>query len=146
MSLFEWLGESFSPGNVGAIGVSARKRKKRRRIDVLACLVLSCFFIGLWFYAIWGVFEVQSLKGLALVAVATFAYLVIAYFVHPQPDTENVGWFGGLRDNPFRVSDDINRCLVLLSIVLLPGRFIAESVVDSIRLLLHARDRRPRAR
>ncbi len=146
MSLFEWLGESFNPGSVGAFHVRARERRKRRRIDVLGCLVLSCFLIGIWICAIWGVFEVQSLKGLTIAAGGTLAYLIIAYFVHPQPDAENMGWFGGLWDHPFRISDDINRSLVVLLIVLWPGRFIAESIVDSTRLLLHARDRRPRKR
>jgi len=115
-------------------------------VGVLASCLFSCVLLGCWSYAIWRVFGVHSLTGLGIAAVATLIYLAIAYHVHPQPDMENIGWLGGLLDHPFRYSDDINRFLVFLVILLWPGRFIAESFVDSFRLLLHARDRNSRGR
>ena len=52
---------------------------------------------------------------------------------------DNIGWLGGLMDHPFRYSDDINRGLLGLKLILMPGRLIAESVVDMAILLLNAR-------
>jgi hypothetical protein len=47
---------------------------------------------------------------------------------------ENLGLLGGAFDHPFRYWDDLNRQLLLLLILLWPGRFIAESIVDTFVL------------
>ena len=62
------------------------------------------------------------------------AYCLLGFFLRPEPDTSNMGWLGGLIDNPFRYSDDINRFLLFLKIFLVPGCFFAESVADGIQL------------
>lgn len=46
--------------------------------------------------------------------------------------------FAGIA-KPFRYSDDLNRFLLTVMIVLLPGRFIAEAMVDMVRLAAQAR-------
>ena len=53
-------------------------------------------------------------------------------------DMNNLGWAGGLFNKPFRISEDVNRFLLFLKIVLLPGRFVAESCVDVIVLIRNA--------
>ena len=60
--------------------------------------------------------------------------LFVAYFVNPKPDPSNVGWAGGLIDHPFRWSDDQNRMLLALNVVLLPGRLAVAGVRDVVRL------------
>jgi hypothetical protein len=60
-------------------------------------------------------------------------YLIIAYYVHPRPDWDNLGWAGGIFDNPFRYSDDANRGLVFLLVVLSPGRFVSTAIVELFR-------------
>ena len=62
--------------------------------------------------------------------LGTFVYLMIAFFLRPRPNLDNVGWLGGLVDHPFRFSDDLNRGLGCLFVVLLPGRYVAESIVQ----------------
>ena len=141
MSLLEWLGETFDPGDIGSVEMGNRWRRSRPRIIVLTCLFLSCVLLGLCLYAIWGLFGLQSPEEFGIAAAVMLAYLAIAYWVHPQPDTENLGWFGMFFDHPFRYSDDLNRLLLFLLIVLSPGRFVAESIVDSVQLVRHARDR-----
>lgn len=42
-------------------------------------------------------------------------------------------WLGGLIDHPFRYSDDINRLLIFLSLLLLPGRMVAMGLIDFAR-------------
>jgi len=49
-----------------------------------------------------------------------------------------VGWLGGLVDHPFRYSDDVNRILLFLLVILLPGRFLSETFVDLLRLIRHS--------
>lgn len=52
-----------------------------------------------------------------------------------KPDYSNIGWFGGLIDNPFKISDDVNRMIVLFMVILIPGRLISTTVVSWIHLL-----------
>ena len=145
MSLFEWLGESHNPGNVGSVDVGGRDRSRRSRISVLACFLISVAVLGLWGYSLWNGFGLRSLSGIGIASGATLIYLAFAYSVHPQPDMKNVGWLGGLVDHPFRYSDDINRFLIFLVVILWPGRFLTESLVDSLRLFRHAREHGPRS-
>jgi len=138
MSLFEWLGEGYNPGPVGTVDVGGRRRGNRPRIGVLICFSLSALVLGAWTYVVLSVWEIQSLDALAGILLGTIIYLFLGYTVHPKPDTSNIGWAGGLFDHPFRYSDDINRFLIFLIVVLYPGRFISESLVDMIALVRHA--------
>ena len=138
MSMFEWLGESYNPGSVGRVDVGGRTRGNRSRIDVLVCFGLTVLFLGFLIYFVLGISEVRSAAGLVGSVLVTVIYLFLGYTVHPTPDTSNVGWLGGLCDHPFRYSDDINRFLIFFTILLWPGRFFSESLVDTGRLVAHA--------
>ena len=139
MSLFEWLWEGANPGPIGGVEVGGQDRSDRSRAMVIVSFLFAAGGLAGWAYLVLAVFEVRSVAGLAGIGSATLAYLVLGYFVHPRADMSNVGWAGGLMDNPFRYSDDLNRLLLTVMIVLLPGRFIAEAMVDMGRLIVHAR-------
>ena len=138
MSLFEWLGESMNPGPIGSVDTGPTDRRDRSRAMVIVCFLLASAALAGWVYLILAVFEVRSPEGQIGCGVATLLYLMLGYFVHPKPDPSNLGWLGGLMDHPFRYSDDINRFLLSLMIVLLPGRFVSEAVVDMVGLMRHA--------
>jgi hypothetical protein len=57
-------------------------------------------------------------------------YIGIAFFLRPEPNTDNLGWGGGMANDPFQYSDNINRFLWNLHCVLGPGRFTAETLLD----------------
>ena len=139
VSLFEWLGESANPGPVGSVDVGGQDRSKRSRAVVIVCFLFAVAALAGWVYLVLAVFEVRSVGGLVGIGVATLLYLVLGYFVHPKADTSNLGWLGGTMDHPFRYSDDLNRALLGIMIVLLPGRFVSEGVVDMVRLIVKAR-------
>jgi hypothetical protein len=63
-------------------------------------------------------------------------YLALSYYIYPDPDLSDLGWFGGLMNNPFRYSDNINRQLLFLYVVLLPGRIALEALVDLAQRVL----------
>ena len=138
MSLMEWFGESIDPGDIGSMEMGSRDRHGRSRISVIFCSTIALTLLGLWIYFLYFQLELGSAKAHWIAAGITIGYLLIAYFVHPQPDLDNIGWFGGLFDHPFRYSDDFNRTLIFLLIILYPGRFISESIVDLIVLVCHA--------
>jgi len=137
MSLFEWLGEYFNPGRVGDIDAKGAPLvvQKIKRIWVILMVVLGLSFMVLAFYAIkqtpgsnrWGLI------------IGLIVYLVIAFFITPEPDTNNLGWFGGLIDHPFRISDDFNRFLLVFYMLLLPGKLIVFSFQAIYQLIKYNR-------
>jgi len=144
MSLFEWLAEAYNPGPVGSVELGDQGRGSRPRIGVLVCFGLAVLLLGFWIYLVLGVWEVWSAAELVGIALGTVLYLFLGYTVHPQPDYSNIGWLGGLFDHPFRYSDDINRFLVILTVLLWPGRFVSESLVDMTGLVTHASQPSPK--
>ncbi|MBX3176312.1 MAG: hypothetical protein KF886_03040 [Candidatus Hydrogenedentes bacterium] len=52
------------------------------------------------------------------------AYLAAAGLFTPAYDRDNVGWFGGLLDNPFSLQDDWERTKRTWLFVLLPGKTV----------------------
>lgn len=141
LAWLEWLGEGFNPRGVGAVEFGGRDRGKRPRAAVLVCFAVACAFLAGAVYLIWEHFRPESLLGGLGMAAAGVAYLVAAYFVHPYPDLDNVGWFGGLINDPFAISDNMNRTLVVVFVLLWPGRFVSETLVDMTLLVRHARER-----
>jgi len=135
------LGDLFKPGPVGTVEAGTRNREVPSREEVWVYFIISTILLGLWcYYVVW---TEQIGASILLRAALTVIYLAVAYFVHPVPDESNLGWFGGLINNPFRVTDDVNRFLQGLMILLWPGRFVAESFVDMARLkrnLAHGED------
>ena len=57
-------------------------------------------------------------------------------------DSSNTGYLGFL-DHPLRWTDDLNRFLVLLRIVLLPGRIAAAAIRDLVAIAFGRRRLRP---
>lgn len=75
--------------------------------------------------------ELPVLPVLASTAAFFAIYCLAAFFLRPKPNTDNLGWAGGLIDDPFQYNDDINRCLIQLNVFLAPGRFITGAWVDA---------------
>jgi hypothetical protein len=74
-----------------------------------------------------------SRRGWLIVGGVTLAYVAMAHVVRIHHDPGDLGLFGGLMDNPFSFSDDVNRLMLFLQVLLLPGRLIAESVLGVLR-------------
>jgi aminoglycoside phosphotransferase (APT) family kinase protein len=94
--------------------------------------MLAAAVLGGWFYLLWrlcgGRFE-EMLPWM----LGTPVYLAAGYFIHPAPDPDNLGWFGGLVNDPFQLGDNVNRFLVVVALILWPGRLVAESLVAFVR-------------
>ena len=63
-------------------------------------------------------------------------YVCVGGLLSPQWDSEDTGFLGGLLDNPFSWSDDHNRTLRKIALVLLPGKTVWVTVVETGRALL----------
>lgn len=138
MGFLEWWGESYNPGGVGGFEQPTHK-PIHKRWAVLTRFAVSAAAIGAGLYFLFAYGVEPTHKTVALTMGATFVYLFLSFVIRPAPDMNNIGWLGGLMDHPFRYSDDINRVLLWLKLLLLPGRLIAESFVDMAILVFNAR-------
>lgn len=135
MGLFEILFERKNPGSVGSIEKNKHQNEHNEHINVpilIIRMLLSLFIIYILLYL--AVLNNYSLPRLIIFTILLFLYCFISYKYIPRPDNSNVGLLGGLFDHPFRYSDDINRMLIGLLILLYPGRFISTTFVQIILL------------
>jgi hypothetical protein len=76
--------------------------------------------------------ELPLWKAMAYVSGAMICYVGIAFFIRPEANGDNMGWFGGTSNDPTQYSDNINRFLWKAHMVLGPGRFTAETLLDTL--------------
>ncbi len=134
--LFEWLFERKNPQPVGTIEGGHPPSFTGRPLFVALRGLVGAALIGWAGYLAVG--SSSPLRMLGLLAM----YLVVAYFVHPRPDRSNLGVAHGFIDHPFRWSDDKNRILLGLQVILYPGRFAVAAARDVIALPGRARMQR----
>ena len=136
MSLFEWWGESHNPGSIGGVDVQdlsqARKPHAGLAIVKFGLAFASCVAVPL--VVATQVPEADLLQvGGAFMGFVT--YILLSTMFTPRPDMTNIGYAGGLLNDPFRYSDDLNRGLLMLLIFSAPGRFLGSGVVDMYHLI-----------
>jgi hypothetical protein len=135
MTFLELWGEEVDPGQIGSVGVGQEHEACRSPTLVwLRLMAVVSILLLLWYLSIreipWPLWQAS-----AAVIGGTLIYVAVAYLFRPDPDMGNLGWCGGLMDNPVRWSDDANRFLLALAIFLGPGRFVAESIFDAVTML-----------
>lgn len=124
MSLFEWLGEE--------------DRAPRSNGIVLLCFFITIILVGAIYYFVFKEFQF-NLKNLGITTGIIILYCLSGYFIRPEPDTDDMGLLGGMVDNPFSYSDDANRFLMGLKIILAPGYFFTESTKNVFLILRNKR-------
>ena len=126
MSLFEYFGDNNSD-DIGTI----EKAEHKKEIS-LTPSVITKGLIGITLFGLieWGI----NLSGYPFILnIPLLIYLIIAYNVNPKPRMDKLGMLGGLIDHPFKYTDDINRTMLFLKIVLFPGRIIGTPIVELIK-------------
>jgi hypothetical protein len=83
------------------------------------------------------------LKMAGATAVILVLYVAVAFFFRPQANTDNMGWGLGLANDPFQYSDNINRFLFKLHMLLGPGRFCSETLLDARAMIGLVRTAQP---
>jgi len=133
MGLFEFFGEYLNPGNVGNIEkVDPNQLKKGKGMLIFKSILSVAILIGVYILIFGLKFQ---FKGFLIYVGIIFVYCLISYWIVPRPDYSNIGWLGGLMDHPFRYSDDLNRMLIFLLVILYPGRLISTTIYSWFLLL-----------
>jgi hypothetical protein len=110
-------------------GLDFRSRGQVLRDFVLA-MVLLIASVGL---VIWSL--EPSVAGVFIGLIALTAYCAGAFFLRVRPNHDEMGMAGILLEHPLRRSDDFNRSLVNLALLVAPGRYVSHGLVDGVRLL-----------
>ncbi len=133
MGIFEIIGELISPGSIGKMDFNDKEYEIRQKFIPIR-FIISLIIIGIIEYLF--VFQKEYFNDFSqLLKVNTFLiiYLLIASVIRIRPDFDNLGWVPFLINNPFRFSDNINRFLVILNILFMPGKYISKSIVGFYR-------------
>ena len=130
MSLFEIIGELINPGPVGKVEFKDTRQAPRKKFVplrfALSMVLLGCAEYLFLFQPDRYTDPVYLLKVNSIIAI----YLLIAFRIRIKANTNNMGWVPFLIDNPFRISDDINRFMVILNLLFMPGKYISRSIID----------------
>jgi len=92
----------------------------------VSLLIISAYYFLMYKYMV----PIQGKRVLIKATIGLVIYSVVAYLIRPKPDMNNLGYFGGLINRPFDYTDDWNRFLLNLKVLLLPGVIISEAIVD----------------
>ena len=78
--------------------------------------LVAMFIVG--FAVIMPSVPLPSWPAAILTGGALLVYVGVAFFIRPDPNTDNMGWLGGTMDDRYQYNDDINRMLWSLHCVL----------------------------
>lgn len=135
MSFLEWWGETVNPGKRGTIAIGEEHEQCSWKPLVFARFIFVVLGLPiLWWLAIPHV-PLPFWQAAAAVVGGTLIYVALSYLIDPRPELDNLGIAHGLIDHPCRYSDDVNRFLLGARLVLGPGRFMAESILDMLALV-----------
>lgn len=137
MSLFEWLWERPSPDDYGSVEIhdNSDAGLVRPVERIIGFIVAMTVWLGILIAAT-VIQKTWSNFYFFLIALgSSFVYILLGYILSPNPDTDNLGWGGFMFDNPFAISDDINRSLLWLKILLMPGRLLGLGIFGIFRLM-----------
>lgn len=130
MSFYEYWCEQYNPQPVGNVELNTEHVAQQSEWVVFIKLIAATLMTAGLF---WVPFHFLPLSGWQSVVVAAgiaLIYVGLSFFFVPQPNTDNMGWLGGMIDDPFHISDDWNRSLMFFHGILGPGRFIAGTLLD----------------
>lgn len=128
MGILEIIGELIYPGPIGGIDFKDKKSEAQQKFIPIR-FVISLTIIGIVEY----LFLYQNdfyddFSHVLTVNIVLVVYLMIASVIRIKQDHDNLGWMPFLVNNPFRFSDNINRFLLILNLLFLPGKYILRSV------------------
>jgi hypothetical protein len=133
---YEIVGERTSPQKAGTVRLNTFYETRKKPLWLVALKLLGMFAMFAVGYAILlPIIPLPVWKSVALSSGLMLIYVGIAFFVRPEPNGENMGFAGGLLNDPMQYSDNVNRALWKAHCLLGPGRFISETVLDCCTLV-----------
>ena len=135
---YEYTHEHASRDAVGTIEINDQYVTRRKPawlvlLKLTGLAVMVAVAVGLAYPSLRQM--LPPLQSAAVIAGVILIYSGVAFFFRPEPNTDNLGYCGGGMNDPTKISDDINRGLRDLHMLLGPGRFASETLLDLCVLL-----------
>lgn len=129
MGIFEIIGELINPGPIGKMDFNEKGCEIRQRF-ILIRFIISLIIIGTIENKI--VSQMDSFNDFVYFLrsnMILIIYFLLAAKIRIKPEFENLGWLPFIINNPFKYSDNVNRVLVILNILFMPGKYITTSII-----------------
>ena len=91
---------------------------------VLIKFLLAGAAIAMVDYFVFNYAAQPTLRNILIATGIHIAYCAVGFFIRPIPDESDMGLHGTVLNDTFSSSDDVNRNLFLLQLILLPGRYL----------------------
>jgi hypothetical protein len=125
MGFSKWFSEISSSESIGDVKLASQVEDNKSN----TFWVVFLFILGqsmFWYILFWANHNPQ-VQGNKMWYLYFVAYLLLSMLLRPQPDYKNLGLLGGLIGNPFTITDDVNRFLLVFKGMLLPGKVMVDS-------------------
>lgn len=130
MGILEIIGELIKPGKIGGINFNKKGLKNNQKLIIIR-FIISLTTILLFEYLILIKNDhYYDFRYMLKVNVFLIIYLIFSYKIKIKPNYGNLGWVPFLINNPFKFSDNINRLLVIINILMVPGKYISRNIRD----------------
>ena len=126
MGFFEFLGEYYNPGPAGSLEPRQDGPRPPKKWVILLWGLLSIAALSILLY--WMIESATSMRGLLIGMVLLGLYLLAGFYLQLRVPSDNIGLWGTPVDHPFRISDDMNRFLIIVAVFLFPGKLISQGV------------------
>jgi hypothetical protein len=132
---YEIVGERNDPKEMGGVQLNTFYETRKKPVWLVGVKLLGLLAMLAAGYAMFVPFLPLPLwQSIMAVSGAILIYVGIAFFFRPQPNADNMGFLGGMFNDPTHYSDNVNRTLWKAHCLLGPGRFAAETLLDCCTL------------
>lgn len=128
MGIFQNMDDLFTPGPTGTIDFEDKAYKVRQKYIPVRFAIALLIIGTIEYFLVFATGNSDDYYYILLVNIFLLVYLLLAAIIRIEPNTENLGLVPFLIGHPFRFSDNINRFLVMLNILFLPGKYLAGSI------------------
>ncbi len=129
MGIFKNMDELFTPGPTGTIDFDDKDPEVRQKYIPVRFAIALIIIGTIEYFLVFATGRSDDYYYILLVNIFLLVYLLLAAIIRIEPNTENLGLVPFLIGHPFRFSDNLNRFLVMLNILFLPGKFLSRSIV-----------------
>jgi hypothetical protein len=133
MGIFENRDELFTPGPTGTIDFDDKEHEVRQKYIPVRFAIALIIIGTIEYFLVFESGKTNDYYYILLVNIFLIVYLLLAAIIRVKPNTENLGWVPFLIGHPFRFSDNINRFLVVLNLLFLPGKYVSQSILGFYR-------------
>ena len=102
---------------------------------VLLKLITLVAMLPVGYYLVMSFVPLPIWQSAAIATGVLLAYILVAHFIRPEPNMDNMGWGGSMCNDPGQGNDNINRILWKAHCFLGPGRFASGAVIDFLTLV-----------